>query len=64
MEEFKTNKNDNAAEDYETLLQKEEAAIRQHISYEHEIKIEYEKLLEKIEIMELENKILLYQIVS
>ena len=64
MEEFKANKNDNAAEDYETLLQKEEAAIRQHISYEHEIKIEYEKLLEKIEIMELENKILLYQIVS
>ena len=64
MEEFRTNKNDNAAEDYETLLQKEEAAIRQHISYEHEIKIEYEKLLEKIEIMELENKILLYQIVS
>ena len=64
MEEFKTNKNDNAAEDYETLLQKEEAAIRQHNSYEHEIKIEYEKLLEKIEIMELENKILLYQIVS
>ena len=64
MEEFKTNKNDNAAEDYETLLQKEEAAIRQHISYEHEIKIEYEKLLEKIEIMELENRILLYQIVS
>ena len=64
VEEFKTNKNDNAAEDYETLLQKEEAAIRQHISYEHEIKIEYEKLLEKIEIMELENKILLYQIVS
>ena len=64
MEEFKTNKNDNAAEDYETLLQKEEAAIRQHISYEHEIKIEYEKLKKKIEIMELENKILLYQIVS
>ena len=64
MEEFKTNKNDNAAEDYETLLQKEEAAIRQHISYEHEIKIEYEKLLDKIEVLELENKLLLYQVVS
>lgn len=57
-------KDDNAAEDYEILLQKEEAAIRQHISYEHEMKIEYEKLLEKIEIMELENKLLVFQIVS
>jgi len=45
------------------LMQKEEAAIRQHISYEHEIKIEYEKLLDKIEVLELENKLLLYQVV-
>ena len=45
-------------------MQKEEAAIRQHISYEHEIKIEYEKLLEKLEVMDLENKLLLCQIVS
>ena len=57
-------KNENAASDYETLLQKEEAAIRQHISYEHQIKLEYEKLLEKIEILDLENKLLQYQIVS
>lgn len=64
MDDFKSRKNENAAEDYEILLQKEEAAIRQHISYEHEIKIEYEKLLDKIEVMELENKLLLYQIVS
>jgi len=62
--EYKSKKNDNAATDYETLLQKEEAAIRQHISYEHQIKIEYEKLLEKLEVMDLENKLLLYQIVS
>ena len=61
---YKSNKNENAASDYESLLQKEESAIRQHISYEHQIKIEYEKLLEKIEIYELENKLLLYQIVS
>jgi hypothetical protein len=46
------------------LLQKEEAAIRQHISYEHELKIEYEKLLEKIEVMELEAKLIIYQTVS
>ena len=63
LDEYKANKNENAAGDYETLLQKEEAAIRQHISYEHEIKIEYEKLLDKIEVLELENKLLLYQVV-
>lgn len=62
--EYKSKKNENAATDYETLLQKEEAAIRQHISYEHQIKIEYEKLLEKLEVMDLENKLLLYQVVS
>jgi len=64
IDDYKSNKNENAASDYESLLQKEESAIRQHISYEHQIKIEYEKLLEKIEIYELENKLLLYQIVS
>jgi ATP-dependent exoDNAse (exonuclease V) beta subunit len=64
IDDYKSNKNQNSASDYETLLQKEEAAIRQHISYEHQIKIEYEKVLEKIEILELENKLLLYQIVS
>ena len=64
IDEYKSNKNENAASDYEELLQKEEATIRQHISYEHQIKLEYEKLLEKIEAMELEKKLLLYQIVS
>ena len=64
IDEYKSNKDENAATDYETLLQKEEACIRQHISYEHEIKIEYEKLLDKIEVLELEKKLLLYQIVS
>ena len=64
IDDFKSNKNQNVASDYETLLQKEEAAIRQHISYEHQIKIEYEKVMEKLEVIELENKLLLYQIVS
>ena len=64
IDEYKSNKDENAAVDYETLLQKEEACIRQHISYEHEIKIEYEKLLDKIEVLELEKKLLLYQVVS
>ena len=64
IDEYNSKKNENAASDYETLLQKEESAIRQHISYEHQIKLEYEKLLEKLEVMDLENKLLQYQIVS
>ena len=64
VEEYKSKKNENSSGDFEALLQKEEAAIRQHISYEHQIKIEYEKLLEKLELMDLENKLLLYQVVS
>lgn len=63
IDDYKSKKNQNSANDFETLLQKEEAAIRQHISYEHQIKIEYEKIMEKLEILELENKLLLYQIV-
>ena len=64
IDEYNSKKNENAASDYEILLQKEESAIRQHISYEHQIKLEYEKLLEKLEVMDLENKLLQYQIVS
>ena len=66
MDEYKSkkNENENAATDYETLLQKEEASIRQHISYEHQIKIEYEKLMDKYEMVELENKLILFQVVS
>ena len=36
--------NVNAAEDYEILLRKHEAAIRQHISIENQLKLYYEKL--------------------
>jgi len=64
IDDYKSKKNENTPSDFETLLQKEEAAIRQHISYEHQIKIEYEKIMEKMEILELENKLLLYQVVS
>ena len=66
IEEYLSKKNEdvNAAKEYETLLQKLEASIRQHISYEHQIKLEYEKLQEKMEVLELENKLLQYQIVS
>ena len=54
----------NAATEYETLLQKLEESIRQHISYEHQFKIEYEKLLNKAEEIDLEKKILTKQIVK
>jgi predicted ribosome-associated RNA-binding protein Tma20 len=66
MDEYKSkkNENENAATDYESLLQKEEASIRQHISYENQIKIEYEKLMDKYEMVELENKLILFQLVS
>ena len=58
------NEDENAATEYETLLQKLEASIRQHISYEHQFKIEYEKLLNKTEEIETEKKILIKQIVK
>lgn len=58
------NEDNNAATEYETLLQKLEASIRQHIGYEHQFKIEYEKLLNKAEEIENEKKILIKQIVK
>ena len=66
INDYKTylNEDINAATDYETLLQKLEASIRQHISYEHQFKIEYEKLLNKAEEIENEKKILIKQIVK
>jgi hypothetical protein len=50
--------NENIAEDYETLLRKEEAEIRQHISIEHQFKIHFENLAEKISELEEDNIIL------
>ena len=44
----------NTATKYETLLQKLEESLRQHIAYEHQLKIEYEKLVIKNE--EIENE--------
>ena len=58
------NEDSNMASDYETLLQKLEASIRQHISYEHQFKIEYEKLLNKAEEIEKDKKSLKKQIVT
>ena len=58
------NEDKNAATEYETLLQKLEESIRQHISYEHQFKIEYEKLLNKAEEIDIEKKMLTKQIVK
>ncbi len=55
--------NPNAANEYETLLQKEEEAIRQHISTEHQLKIQCEKFAEKIDNLEKEKKIIINEIV-
>ena len=56
------NDNKNSAENYETLLRKEEASIRQHISVEHQLKLQYENLSEKFDIIELEKKELIKKI--
>ena len=65
INDYKANLNEdsNAATEYETLLQKLESSIRQHISYEHQFKLEYEKLLNKAEDLEAEEHILKKQIV-
>ena len=47
------------AEDWESLLIKEEANIRKHISNEHQLKIHIEQMRERIEELELDNKVLL-----
>ena len=58
-------KNDeNAAEDYETLLRKEEAEIRQHISIEHQFKLHMDMMLEKIYELENDNYLLAKKIVN
>ena len=48
--EDKNPNNENTAEDYETLLRKEEAEIRQHISVEHQFKLHLDNFSEKIAI--------------
>ena len=59
-EQFKSslNEDENAATSYQILLRKEESAIRQHIAYEHQLKIECEKLIDEVESLKFENKTL------
>ena len=49
--------------DYENLLRKEEATIRQHISIEQQMKLHLEKLLEKLEKSENERENIIKKIV-
>jgi len=50
------NEDSNTPTKYEILLQKLEASLRQHIAYEHQFKIEYEKLVVKNEEIDNEKK--------
>ena len=56
--------NPNSATKYETLLQKEEEALRQHISVEHQLKIQCEKFVEKIGVLEEERSFFVIELVS
>lgn len=56
--------NPNSATKYETLLQKEEEALRQHISVEHQLKIQCEKFAEKLDVLEGQKIMLINEIVS
>jgi hypothetical protein len=65
LKKYTNNKdNPNAAISYETLLQKEEEAIRKHISIEHQLKIQCEKFAEKLDALEEEKNELNNKIVS
>ena len=50
--------------EYELLLQKEEQINREHISIEHQFRLECEKYIQEIDSLESEKTTLLFQIVS
>ena len=56
--------NPNSAKNFETLLQKEEEALRQHISVEHQLKIQCEKFAEKLDLLENQKVLLIEELVS
>ena len=62
LSKYKKGKNVNIPEDYEALLIKEEASLRQHIALENKLKLDYETLTERINNLETENNILKKQI--
>ena len=54
----------NPAREYEVLLQKEEQNNREHISIEHQFRIQCEKYAQELDTLEEEKIVLLFQIVS
>ena len=64
IEENENKINENAAEDYEALLRKEEAEIRSHISIEHQFKIHLDNFADKICELENDNYLLAKKIVN
>ena len=64
LENNKQNNNLNPSREYEILLQKEEKNNREHISVEHQLRIQCEKFAQELDSFEEEKAILLLQIVS
>ena len=64
FENNKQNNNLNPSREYEILLQKEEKNNREHISVEHQLRIQCEKFAQELDSFEEEKAILLFQIVS
>ena len=69
IEKYNKNKSKNIfdeiiAKDYETLLRKEEAEIRQHICVEHQFKLHSEYLEQKLMEFEEDNIMLSKKLVS
>ena len=56
--------NKNTSEQYEELLRQEETEIRKHIAIEHQLKIQIEKLQEKIDNLEKEQNVSINKIIK
>lgn len=64
LEKINQNIEMNPAREYEVLLQKEEQNNREHISIEHQFRIQCEKYAQELDTLEEEKIVLLFQIVS
>ena len=66
LEKYKYNDDDSYGKprDYEKLLQKLEQNIREHISIEHQLKLQCEKFVEKLDILEDEKIVFYVELVS
>ena len=64
LEKINQNIEMNPTREYEVLLQKEEQNNREHISIEHQFRIQCEKYAQELDTLEEEKIVLLFQIVS